>query len=595
MRTFCKFLLSCSFFFVIATCIQAQTVLSPLQRMLNFYYQDFLKLNPTVATFKGDNRYNDQLENPISQPYRKQMTALYLQYQDSLKKYPIIKLSAKDRLSYDIFKYELQSNLEGMKYDTYLTPVSQMFDFRISFSQMGSGSGTHPFKTVKDYDDFLERMNGFVAWTDTAIANMKLGMKLGIVQPRVVMVKVIPQLKAVIVDTLNKSMFYNPIKNMPATFSAEDKERLTEAYTFAIRDLINPTYQRLLSFIEKEYLPNTRESVGLLALPNGNETYAYRVKSWTTTNITPDEIFDLGLREVDRIKKEMESVKNEVGFKGDLKAFFNYMSNDPKFFPFKTEEEVVAAYQQIYDKMKPYLSKQFNVVPKTPFEIRPVEKYRAATTAAHYMTGTPDGSRPGVFYFPVLDATKYKYWSMEDLFLHEAIPGHHYERSLATENPNMPGNQKIGRYGAYTEGWGLYAERLGKELGLYTDPYQHMGQLQGEMHRAIRLVVDAGIHHKGWTREQAIQYSLDNEPISEANAIQEIERYISMPGQALSYKMGELKILEMRKKAEQSLGKQFDVRTFHDEVLKDGAMPLLIFQSKMEQWIKSQVSTGLKN
>ncbi len=261
------------------------------------------------------------------------------------------------------------------------------------------------------------------------------------------------------------------------------------------------------------------------------------------------------------------------------------MSTDPKFFPFKTDQEVVAAFQQIYDKMKPNLIKQFNMVPKTRFEIRPVEKYRAATTAAHYMTGTPDGSRPGVFYFPVLDATKYKYWAMEDLFLHEAIPGHHYERSLSTENPNLPGNQKIGGYGAYTEGWGLYAERLGKELGLYTDPYQRMGQLQGEMHRAVRLVVDAGIHSKGWTREQAIQYSLDNEPITEANAIQEIERYISMPGQALSYKLGELKILEMRKKAESAMGKKFDVRDFHDQVLKDGAMPLIIFESKMNQWI----------
>jgi len=574
------------FFFFIPLISAAQpSKQSRFQKMLDFYYEDYLRLNPTTATFKGDNRYNDKIENPISADYRKQSLSLFKRYLDSLHHYHFEQLPSKDQLSYRIFEYELQNRVEGAKFDPYLTPVSQMNDFRISFSQMGSGAGVHPFKTVKDYDDFLMRMPGFVAWTDTAIANMKKGMKLGVVQPRVLMVKVIPQLKAVITDSAKKSMFYNPIKNMPVTFSPEDKSRLTAAYENAIMNLINPAYRKLLDFIEKEYLPATRESVGLLALPNGKEAYAFRVKSWTTTNITPDEVFELGKSEVARIRKEMESIKNEVGFKVDLKAFFEYMTTDPKFYPFKKDEDVVAAFQKIYDKMKPNLKKQFNMVPKTPFEIRPVEKYRAATTAAHYMTGTPDGSRPGVFYFPVLDATKYKYWSMEDLFLHEAIPGHHYERSLSTENPNLPGNQKIGGYGAYTEGWGLYSERLGKELGLYTDPYQRMGQLQGEMHRAVRLVVDAGIHSKGWTREQAVQYSLENEPITEANAIQEIERYISMPGQALSYKLGELKILDMRKKAESAMGKKFDVRSFHDQVLKDGAMPLIIFESKMNQWI----------
>ncbi len=244
--------------------------------------------------------------------------------------------------------------------------------------------------------------------------------------------------------------------------------------------------------------------------------------------------------------------------------------------------------------MKPHLSSQFNLVPKTAFEIRPIEKYRAATSAAHYVGGTPDGSRPGVFYFPVLDASKYSYWRMEDLFLHEAIPGHHYQISLQTENTAVPNFQKVGRYGAYVEGWGLYAESLGKALGLYQDPFQALGRYQGEMHRAIRLVVDSGMHHKGWSREEAIQYSLDNEPTTEARAIQEIERYIAMPGQALSYKVGELKILEMRRKAEKSLGNRFDVRAFHDEVLRDGAMPLAIFEAKLDTWIKNQLALAKK-
>src|SRR5260221_9135846 len=275
---------------------------SKFQEMLDFYYEDYLKLNPTTATFKGDNRYNDQIENTISANYRAQSYSLFKRYADSLHVYTFARLSSKDQLSYRIFEYELQNRLEGAKFDPYLTPVSQMNDFRISFSQMGSGAGVHPFKTVKDYDDFLKRMPGFVAWTDTAIANMRKGMKLGVVQPKVLMVKVIPQLKAVITDSARKSMFFNPIKNIPATFSSEDKIRLANAYENAIVNLINPTYKKLLDFIEKEYLPNTRESVGLLALPNGKEAYAFRVKSWTTTNITPDEVFELGKSEVARIR-----------------------------------------------------------------------------------------------------------------------------------------------------------------------------------------------------------------------------------------------------------------------------------------------------
>jgi uncharacterized protein (DUF885 family) len=557
-------------------------------QMLNNYYEAYLQLNPSTASYRGDYRYNDQLENSISQPYRDKSRELYTRFQDSLKLFSAASLSARDQLSYRIFEYQLKTSLEEVKLTSYLTPISQMRDFRISFSQMGSGSSTHPFKTVKDYDDFLKRINAFVSITDTAIENMRKGMAIGKVQPRVLIEKVIPQIKAMLVDDVTKSIFYTPVKNLPLGFSVEEKQRITASYTNAINQQIVPTYNRLLSFIEKEYLPRTRETFGLMAQPNGSAEYAFLVKSWTTTNLTPDEVFDIGEKEVKRIRGEMEKVKNEVGFKGTLKEFFAYLGNDQKFFPFKKDEDVTAAFQQIYERIKPHIVKQFNMVPKTAFEIRPIEKYRAATTAANYMGGTPDGSRPGVFYFPVVDATKYSYWRMEDLFLHEAIPGHHFQISLQTENKNIPDMQKVGRYGAYVEGWGLYAERLGKELGLYTDPYQRIGQLQGEMHRAIRLVVDVGIHHKGWSRDKAIKYSLDNEPVSEASAIQEIERYISMPGQALSYKIGELKIMAMRKKAENALGKRFDVRAFHDEVLKDGAMPLEIFENKINAWIKSQ-------
>jgi uncharacterized protein (DUF885 family) len=567
---------------------------SGFQSMLNAYYEEYLKLNPTMASFKGDYRYNNQLENSLSQPYREQMKSLYTRHLGKLKTFNENQLGERDKLSYQIFRYDLERGLEGMQFPAYLTPMNQMGDYRLQFSQMGSGASYHPFKSVKDYDDFLKRVNGFVVLSDTAIANMRKGLAQNQVHPRVVIEKVLPQIKAMLVEDATTSLFYHPIKNMPASFSADDKQRLTTAFATAITEQIIPAYNRLFTFLQQDYLPRCRPTVALEALPNGKAQYAFLVKSWTTTNMTPDEVHALGLSEVKRIRQEMENIKQTVGFNGDLKAFFAYVFMDPKFFPFPNEEAVVNGFQAILQTIKPHLASQFNVVPKTAFEIRPIEKYRAATSAAHYMGGTPDGSRPGVFYFPVLDARKYSYWRMEDLFLHEAIPGHHYQRSLETENAAIPNFQKVGRYGAYVEGWGLYAESLGNVLGLYRDPFQKLGRYYGEIHRAIRLVVDTGMHHKGWSREQAIQYSLDNEPITEAHAIQEVERYIAMPGQALSYKVGELKILDVRRKAEQALGDRFDVRAFHDEVLKDGSMPLTIFEAKLDSWIKNQLTLAKK-
>jgi len=565
------------------------------QSLLTAYYEDYLKLNPTKASYLGDYRYNDQLENALSQPYRAQMKRLYTRYLDGLKAYKEQQLGERDKLTYQILRYDLTTNLAAMEFPAHLTPMNQTGDFRLSFSQMGSGTGIHPFKSVKDYDDYLKRINGFVAQTDTAIANMRTGMAQQYVQPKVVIGKVLPQIKAMLVDDVTKSLFYGPVQTMPATFSAEDKQRLTTAYTTAITEQIIPAYSRLYTFLQTEYLSRCRETVGLDVMANGKAQYAYLVKSSTTTNMTPDEVHTLGLSEVNRILQQMEGVKQQVGFTGDLKSFFTFLTTDPKFFPFQTDEDVTKGFQDIYQTMKSQLPGQFNMVPKTAFEIRPVEKYRAASTAAHYWPGTPDGSRPGVFYFPVLDAKTYSYWRMEDLFLHEAIPGHHYQISLQNENTALPAFQKIGNYGSYIEGWGLYAESLGKALGLYTDPFQALGRYQGEIHRAIRLVVDTGIHHKGWTREQAIQYSLANEPVTEARATQEIERYIAMPGQAVSYKIGELKIMAIRQKAEKALGNRFDIRAFHDQVLKDGPMPLAIFETKMDSWIKSQQAITRNN
>ena len=600
-RTFLSAVMRTCLLMLFVTCTQLAFGQTPapasvgFQSLLTAYYEDYLKMNPTRASYMGDYRYNDQLENTFSQSYRDQMKRLYTRYLNGLKAYDEKQLGERDQLNYQILRYDLTTNLAAMEFTDYLTPMSQMFGFHILFSLLGSGSSAHPFKSAKDYDDFLKRINGFVAQTDTAIANMRTGMAQHYVQPKVVIGKVLPQIKAMLVDDVTKSLFYKPVQNMPATFSAEDKQRLTTAYTTAITQQIMPAYSRLYTFLQNEYLPRCRETVGIEAVSNGKAQYAYLVKSSTTTDMTPDEVHALGLSEVKRILQAIEGIRQQVGFAGDLKAFYAYIDKDPKFFPYKTDEDVLNGFQTIYQTMKPQLPSLFNMVPKTAFEIRPIEKYRAASSPAHYWPGTPDGSRPGVFYFPVLDAAKFSYWGMEDLFLHEAIPGHHYQISLQIENSALPAFQKIGNYGAYTEGWGLYAESLGKALGLYTDPFQALGRYQGEIHRAIRLVVDTGIHHKGWTREQAIQYSLDNEPIGEATAIQEVERYIAWPGQAVSYKIGELKIMVIRQKAEKALGTRFDIRAFHDQVLKDGPMPLAIFEAKMDSWIKSQQAIAGKN
>jgi len=397
-------------------------------------------------------------------------------------------------------------------------------------------------------------------------------------------------MQAMVVTDPTKSLFYGPITKLPKSFSDADKKRLTDAYTQAITAIVVPTYKKLGEYLKNEYLPKARNTSGLSSLPDGTAMYTYLVRAQTTTEKTPEEIYQLGLSEVARIRKEMDSIKNVVGFKGDLPAFFNYMKTDPKFYPYKTPKQVLDAFENIHQRMQPNLKKEFTHVPKCPFEIRQTEAFRAASASAEYYPGTADGSRPGIFYVPILDATKFNITSgMESLFLHEAIPGHHYQISLTQENTSLPDFRRFDQgETAYVEGWALYCESLGKELGLFTDPYQHMGALGDEIHRAIRLVVDVAIHTKGMTREQAIKYMMDNEQIDEQGATAEIERYMAYPAQALSYKIGALKIRELRTRYEKKLGSKFDLAEFHNQVLKDGAMPLSVFEAKMDRWAAKQ-------
>lgn len=552
------------------------------------YWDHHLRLNPLEATQEGDYRFNALLPNDQTVKFRDSLHRFYQLSLDSLLTFKYKDLDANDKISYDMFSYNMKMDLEGLKNNLWMIPFNQFWGLPITMGQLGSGSGAQPFKTVADYNNWLLRIKAFSAWSDSSIVNFKKGISSGVILPKSLVIKIIPQLKALIVEDPEKSLFFTPVTKFPASFSLADKQRLTSAYKVAISTELVPAYARLESFMQTEYLPKARLSSGISAIPGGAADYAFLVRSWTTTSESPDEIYQTGLKEVNRIRHTMDSVRQSVGFKGNLKAFFEYMKNDPRFMPYKSPEQVLQAFEAIHKKMLPKLSLLYSHVPKTNFEIRQTEAFRAASSSAEYMQGTADGSRPGIFYVPILDATKFNTTSgMESLFLHEAIPGHHYQISLQQENKSLPKFRRFSWYGAYGEGYALYCESLGKELGLYTDPYQYMGALGDEIHRAIRLVVDVALHTKSMTREQAIAYMIENEAIDEGGATAEIERYMAIPGQALSYKIGALKIRALRAKYQKELGSKFKISEFHNQLLKDGCMPLAIVEKKMDAWAET--------
>jgi len=560
-----------------------------LAALFDRYYEERLKFYPLEATAIGDNRYNNQLAIDFTTQYRDSLKAFFIRYKAVAGKYDRLNLDARDQLSFDVFTREMDLAIEGFSFHDNYIPFQQFWALPLTMGQLGSGDGIQPFKTVKDYDDWLTRAGRFGAWADSAIVYFRKGIETNYVLPKSLVEKMIPQMRDMQSATDTASLFYAPLKKVPASFSDADKQRLTLAYANLIRNNLNPAYKRLQDFLQNEYLPKAKNTSGISTLPNGSKYYQYLVKVYTTTGKTPDEIYKTGLAEVARIRHLQDSVKNMVGFKGDLQAFFNYMRTGQQFMPYKQPEEIIHAFRNIHEHIKPNLASMFNRVPKTPFEIRQTEAYRAASASAEYNQGSPDGSRPGIFYVPILDAKQFNTTSgMESLFLHEAIPGHHYQISLQQEDTTLPKFRRFGGNNAYAEGWALYCESLGKELGLYTDPYQYMAALGDEIHRAIRLVVDVGIHTKNMTREEAIKYMMSNEAANEQYATMEIERYMAIPGQALGYKIGALKIAELRRKYEQQLGSKFKLAAFHDEILKDGALPLDVLEKKMDAWAKKQ-------
>jgi uncharacterized protein (DUF885 family) len=558
-----------------------------LAALADRYYEENARLNPINATVLGDNRYNDLLQIDFIESFRATAKRTYQDFLTALHKINRERLNETDQLSYDVLRWQLKMNIERLEQNSNTLMFTQNGGLPTGLVLLGSGTGSQPFKTVQDYDNWLRRAAVFSAWSDSAVVYFRKGIAQNIVLPKPLVEKMLPQLASQISTDPTKSMYYAPITKMPDTFSEVDKKRLTAAFATLITDQLTPAYQKLHNFLQTQYLPKARTTSGYGSLPGGVKMYDFAIRYFTTTGMTADQIFNLGLSEVARIQKEMQQVKTRVGYMGDLKSFFASLRTDPKYFPYKSAEEILDYYRSLNQRMAPALSRMFNRIPKTPFEVRQIEAFRAASSAAHYSPGSLTDNRPGVFYVPIIDPTKTI--ARESLFLHEAIPGHHYQVSLQLEDTTLPRFRRLG-FGstAYVEGWGLYAESLGKELGMYGDPYQHMMALGDEIHRAIRLVVDAGLHAKGWTREQAIQYSLDNEPIEEQRAVSEVERYMASPGQALAYKIGELKIKALRARYEKQLGTSFNLAAFHDAILMDGPLPLAVLERKMDAWAKRQ-------
>jgi len=559
------------------------------------YDEAYLTLNPLSATFRGDNRFNDQWGpyDSLSDEYAEAYLAMDKEYLERLLAIDNSTLEGQELLSYEIFKFERDNSIERSEqgYDEFesLTPVSQFFSMPSFLVMLGSGATAQPFVTPEDYDNWIMRSTGFVEHVDLSISKMREGVELGVVRPRILMEKALPQLQAQVVDDPEQSDFWGPIARMPEGFSAEDSARIEAEYRDHINNVLVPSYKKLHDYIADDYLPNTRESIGQGDIPGGAEYYAFKVRESTTTDYSPEEIHEIGKREAERLFNEMKKVRDEVGFEGDMQAFFEFLKTDPQFY-FDSAEAIVMAYDELRTVINPLLDKSFDIKAKADYVVKPVEEFREQSMApAQYFAGTPDGSRPGIFYINTYDLPARPKYMMETLSLHEASPGHHFQISVKQEQEELPPFRRFGGYTAYSEGWGLYAESLGKELGLYTDPYQYFGALFGDIWRANRLVVDTGMHAMGWTRQEAIDWMRSNSPISETDAVAEVERYIAIPAQALAYKIGQLKIRELRERAEEALGEEFDVRQYHNLVLTTGSVPLLVLESEVDRWIASQL------
>ncbi len=568
--------------------LQAPPAGSDLAPLFERYWQETLAMDPLRATYVGDHRYDDQLPNTLSADARARSAAFDARWLATVRSIDPARVSAADGLSLDILRRQLERSIEAARFPEHLLPVNQFYNLAAQLAQLGTGTGAQPFRTVADYDRWARRAAQIPALFDQAIANLRDGVAQGVVQPDVLMTKALSQLDALAVARPEDSLFWKPVANFPDDFSAADRQRLSADYRQLIAATVLPAYARLRDYLRDDYLPACRTSAGLGALPDGAAWYAAKVRAITTTTLTPAEIHDIGLAEVARIHGEIRAVMQQVDFRSDLAAFFAFVSSDPRF-TYADEAAALKAYNDLSAVVDQAAGRLFAERPRAGFEIRPVEAFRAQSAAGgSYQRPSEDGSRPGIFYLNTYDLPSRKTWAAESLFLHEAIPGHHFQIGIQQELAGVPAFRRFGSFTAYIEGWGLYAESLGRELGVYRDPYAWFGRLQAELFRAIRLVVDTGLHAKGWSRQQVIDYMLANSAQGLTQSISETERYMAIPGQALAYKIGELKIIELRRRAEAALGGRFDIKAFHTEVLKDGSLPLDVLELKISRWIDAQ-------
>ena len=548
-----------------------------------------LRRNPLNALSRGDLRYADRFGDFITDEYFAAERAAAEQELQALQAIPRDQLNATDQLAYDVFEFTTKDTLRGLQPDllalTAVRPMNHFVGFHTFYPTFASGKGTAPFKTLEDYENNLKRHREYVIFLDRAVGRFRQGMQSGVVETKMTVRNMIEQLDNQLKMKPTDSPFYGPVKEFPDAVPAAERARLTQSYQASITGELYPALRRLRDFLKAEYLPAAREGYGLLHMKGGNELYRYLIESTTTLPLTPDEIHQTGLSEVARITAEMEKVRQEVGFKGTLQQFFDHLRTDPKF-KMKSREALTQGYYDIGKKVDAKLPQYFSTIPKTPLEIRPYEPFREKFQAGgSYSQGNPDGSRPGIFYFNAYDLPSRTTPGMTTLYLHEGAPGHHFQIALAQENTSLPEFMRFGGNTAYVEGWALYSETLGYDMGLFQDPYQRFGTLSDEMLRAMRLVVDTGIHAKGWSREQAIKYMLDHSDMGKTDATAEVERYIAIPSQAVAYKTGALTIQRLRKKAEAELGPKFDIRDFHAQVLMTGSLPLAILEKKIDRWI----------
>ncbi|RPI13095.1 MAG: DUF885 domain-containing protein [Lysobacterales bacterium] len=552
------------------------------------YYEGHLALNPLVATERGDHRYDDRYGDYASAIWMADSLAIEQEALERLATVDAARLAGEDLVTYEAFRRGRELRVEGYRYPSELLPIHPFDAAHTEFAVLASGRGAQPFRTLRDYENFLARMDGYVEWTEQVANNLRLGLAKGVVLPQLVVERTVEQLDALATDDPRASAYWQPILNFPAGLSVADRQRLITAYDDKLRNRVLPAQRRLRDYLQVEYLPQARDTIGWSELPNGPAWYAWLVRYHTSTSLTPDEVHELGLAEVARLRGQMEPLARELGHPGDLAGLFAALRADPAQ-SWAEPAEAVAAYRSLERRVDGALPLLFPKRPKAGLEVRAYEPFRAASMpGAGHAPPSDDGSRPGVLYVNTLGPASRPKYLVEATYLHEAVPGRHLRAALALEATGLPRYRRHDWDPAHVAGWALYAESLGRDLGLYTDAWSAFGALASELQRAVALAVDTGIHARGWTRAEAVEYYRANTPLPEADLAAAVDRHIALPAEALAYKVGQLRILELRRRAEQALGPRFDVRAFHAEVLDGGSLPLPVLEAKIGRWIESQ-------